>query len=573
MSSSLSIKIGGEAGQGVQSVSAMLARILQRLGLHVFACQDKESRIRGGHNFVHMAAGPQPLYAPSRNLDLLVCLDSLSIGLHAEEVGEKGLVLFDGGMVKDTPEGEKFFGLRLGDIAKETAGSAIMANSVAVGAAVAWADVQFDALADQLKSYFAAKGDKVVTQNIAAAKAGYGEAAGRLKKNRFRLELPPTKPETILIQGADAIALGAIAAGCSFISAYPMSPATAILEYFFAHREDLGLVAVQAEDEIAAINMAIGASFAGVRAMTSTSGGGFSLMVEGLGLAGMTETPVVIVNAQRPGPSTGLPTRTEQGDLEFVIHASQGEFPRAVLTPGTAGQAFRAMIRAFNIAETYGVPVIVLVDQYLCDSLWTEKPFALGDVKIDRGPMHESGAGKPGDYRRYELNTDRAVVPRAFPGSPEALVYADSDEHDESGRITEDAVMRKSQVARRMIKHSHLKEEAQPPQFERSKECEELVVCWGTTLGAARAAVEMRRRSGVDCCLLHIEQAWPLASNEIIEAMGLARRTVCVELNATGQMAHLIQAETGLGFDRKILKYDGRPFLPEELVEELERES
>jgi 2-oxoglutarate ferredoxin oxidoreductase subunit alpha len=570
---SLSIKIGGEAGQGVQSVSAMLARILQRLGLYVFACQDKESRIRGGHNFIHLAAGPQPLYAPHKNLDLLVCLDRSSIELHSEEVGEKGLVLYDEGIVTDAPDGENFFGLRLGDIAKEMTGSTIMANSVAVGAAVAWAHVEFDVLADQLKSYFAAKGDKVVTQNIAAAKAGYKQADGRLKKSRFKLELPHGKTETILIQGAHAIALGAIAAGCSFISAYPMSPATAILEYFFTHREDLGLVAVQAEDEIAAINMAIGASFAGVRAMTSTSGGGFSLMVEGLGLAGMTETPVVIVNAQRPGPSTGLPTRTEQGDLEFVIHASQGEFPRAVLTPGTAGQAFWAMVRAFNLAERYHIPVIVLVDQYLCDSIWTEKPFALGDVKIDRGPMHEPGAGKPAEYRRYELNTERAVVPRAFPGSPGALVYADSDEHDEFGRITEDAVMRKSQVTRRMIKHSHLKEEAQPPAFERSKKCEELIVCWGTTLGAAQAAVELRRRSGADCCLLHIEQAWPLATNEIIEAMGLAKRSVCVELNATGQMAHLIQAETGLSFDRSILKYDGRPFLPEELAEELEREN
>jgi 2-oxoglutarate ferredoxin oxidoreductase subunit alpha len=571
MSSQLSIKIGGEAGQGVQSVSSMLARILHRAGLRVFAYQDKESRIRGGHNFVHMAASSRPVYAPSRELDLLICLDGVSAELHSGEVRDTGLVLFDPDVTKDVPEGSKFFALRFDAIAKEKAGSKVMANSVAIGAALAYAGMEFEPLAAQLKTYFADKGAEIVDKNITTAKAGH-EAALKKLKHRAAMQFPDEKPDTILVQGAHAIALGAIAAGCSFLSAYPMSPATGIMEYFFSHREELGLVAVQAEDEISAVNMAIGASFAGARAMTSTSGGGFSLMVEGLGLAGMTETPLVIVEAQRPGPATGLPTRTEQGDLEFMIHASQGEFPRVVLTPGTAGQAFRAVVRAFNLADRYHIPVIVLVDQYLCDSMWTEEPFELDTVEIDRGPLYEPGTEKRSEYRRYRLNTERAVAPRAFPGAPGVLVYADSDEHDESGRITEDAVMRKSQVARRVIKLGHLKEEAQPPVCEGLSECDELVVCWGTTLGAAQDAVELRRRSGVDCCLLHVEQAWPLAAGAVIKAMGLAKRTVCVELNSTGQMAHLIQAETGLKFDRMILKHDGRPFTPQDLADELERE-
>jgi 2-oxoglutarate ferredoxin oxidoreductase subunit alpha len=573
MPSSVSIKIGGEAGQGVQSVSAMLARILQRLGLYVFAYQDKESRIRGGHNFVHMAAGQQSLYAPRKQLDMLLCLDRSSVEIHAGEVNETGLVLFDEDMFKDAPGGEKFFGLRLGDIAKETAGSAIMANSVAVGAALAWAQIPFDVLAEQLKSYFAAKGDEIVTRNVTAARAGFERAAGSLKR-RFDLDLPVQKPDTILIQGAQAIALGAIAAGCSFISSYPMSPATAILEYFFRRRDDLGLVAVQAEDEIAAINMAIGASYAGVRAMTSTSGGGFSLMVEGLGLAGITETPVVIVNAQRPGPSTGLPTRTEQGDLEFITYASQGEFPRAVLTPGTAGQAFRAMVRAFNLAEKYHVPVIVLVDQYMCDSIWTEQPFDLEAVEINRGSLHTADESSDArDYRRYKLGAEDGVSPRAFPGDPKALVRADSDEHDEQGLITEDATVRKSQTDKRMRKFEALRSDVILPALYGPEEYDELVVCWGTTLGAALPAIEEYRASGVKCSLLHIEQAWPLAKARVAEAMGHAKKNFCVEMNATGQLAHLVQAETGLGFDRKILKYDGRPFLPEDLAAELGRES
>lgn len=571
MTSRMSIKIGGEAGQGVQSVSTMLARILHGAGFYVFACQDKESRIRGGHNFIHMAADSKPVYSAAKELDLLICLDQPSLKLHSEEVRDGGIVLFEPGGVPEKPDGEKYFELPMVQMARDKAGSALMANSVAVGAALAYAGMKFEVLSEQIASYFREKGEEIVDKNVTAARAGHDYASGHLKR-RLELEFPEGKPDTVLVSGADAIALGAIAAGCSFISAYPMSPATAILEFFFAHREDLNLVAVQAEDEIAAVNMAIGASFAGVRAMTSTSGGGFSLMVEGLGLAAQTETPLVVVEAQRPGPSTGLPTRTEQGDLEFVVYASQGEFPRAVLTPGTAEQAFGAMVRAFNLAEKYHVPVIVLVDQYMCDSLWSAKRFDLGAVEIDRGPLHKGDAGTARAYKRYELGHEHGVTPRAFPGGPGALVYADSDEHDEAGRITEDAVVRKSQVTKRMLKYKPLRGEALAPVLYGPQEYETLVVCWGTTLGAALPAVEQLRAAGASCSLLHIEQAWPLAADEIIRAMGLARKTVSVELNATGQMAHLIQAEMGLGFDRKVLKSDGRPFLPEELVAELGRE-
>lgn len=305
--------------------------------------------------------------------------------------------------------------------------------------------------------------------------------------------------------------------------------------------------------------------------MTSTSGGGFALMVEGLGLAGQTETPVVIVEAQRPGPSTGLPTRTEQADLEFVVYASQGEFPRAVLTPGTARQAFYAMVRAFNLAERFHIPVVVLADQYLCDSLYTETRFDLTEVRIDRGPMYEEGKKDAREYKRYAL-TKSGVSPRAFPGSPQALVRADSDEHDESGFITEDSAVRNDQTQKRMRKLATMAQEALTPELYGPEEYEELVVCWGTTLGAALPAVEKYRTEGAACSLLHIEQAWPLPKDRIARAMNAAKKTTCVEMNAAGQMAHLIRAETGLDFDRKILKYDGRPFLPEDLAERLQRE-
>jgi 2-oxoglutarate ferredoxin oxidoreductase subunit alpha len=304
--------------------------------------------------------------------------------------------------------------------------------------------------------------------------------------------------------------------------------------------------------------------------MTSTSGGGFSLMVEGLGLAGITETPVVIVNAQRPGPATGLPTRTEQADLLFVINAAQGEFPRAVLTPGTAGQAFIAMTRAFNLAEKYQTPVIVLADQYITDSIWTEKPFDISSVSIDRGKLFTQ-RGDARRYKRYALEND-GISPRAFPGNVNALVYADSDEHDESGRITESAEVRNSQAEKRMRKLQGLASESVSPVLYGPKDYRELLVCWGSTLCAAIPAMEILNENGSSLAVLHIEQAWPLPGSEISRAMRKAGKTFCVEMNSMGQMAKLIRSETGLGFDRTILKYDGRPFLQDELSEEIGKE-
>ena len=293
-------------------------------------------------------------------------------------------------------------------------------------------------------------------------------------------------------------------------------------------------------------------------------------MVEGLGLAGITETPVVIVNAQRPGPATGLPTRTEQADLLFVINASQGEFPRAVLTPGTAEQAFHAMTRAFNLAEKYQTPVIVLVDQYITDSIWTANSFDLEADEIERGLLHDI-IGDRKDYKRYALS-ENGISARAFPGNPNALVYADSDEHDESGRITESARVRNEQADKRMRKFQDLASEAPAPILYGPGDYKDLVVCWGSTVCAALPAMEILNLKEESVAVLHIEQAWPLASVRISEAMRKAGTTTCVELNATGQMAALIRAGTGLEFDRKILKYDGRPFLPEELAEKLGKE-
>ena len=371
----------------------------------------------------------------------------------------------------------------------------------------------------------------------------------------------------MLLTGNEALSLGAIAAGCKFMSAYPMTPSSSIMEYLAAHGEEYGVTVVQAEDEIAAINMINGAAYAGARAMTATSGGGFCLMVEGLGLAGMTETPIVVVNGQRPGPAIGLPTRTEQGDLEFVLYASHGEFPRAVLAPATVEDCFWLTVKAFNLADRYQLPVIVLTDQHLASSYATIQRFDLSKVTVDRGllvPDNETVK----DYKRHRI-TDSGISPRAFPGREDLLVVTDSDEHDEAGHLIEDGVIRTNMVRKRMRKRAGLKQEMSPPLIVGKKKVDNLLIGWGSSYGAIAEAAEILKEEGYDTGYLQLKEIWPFPSEAVAGALKNAGHSYVIENNATGQMAHLIKAETGMSIGAKILKYDGRPFTPAEIIEQI----
>jgi 2-oxoglutarate ferredoxin oxidoreductase subunit alpha len=370
----------------------------------------------------------------------------------------------------------------------------------------------------------------------------------------------------MMLTGSQAMALGAICAGVKFYAGYPMSPSTPIMEFIASMAKDYGIVLEPAEDEIAAINMAIGASFAGARAMTATSGGGFCLMVEGLGLAGMTETPVVVVVAQRPGPSTGLPTRTEQADLRFVIHAAHGEFPRAVFAPGNVEQAFSLMGKAFNMADRYQTPVIVLGDQHLNDSYFTVDKIDLGRVDIDRGEIvaeGETGSGK--DYRRYTWQ-ESGVSPRILPGHPNAVLYADSDEHTEAGHITESADVRNKMVLKRMRKLEGMKKEMCPPDLHPGGKSDIVLVGWGSTYGAMKEAAEVLNAEGVSAQWLHFSEVFPFPSGEFLKNLGGHAKVFAVEQNYTGQFADLFSFETGVRVFHKILRYDGRPFSGRDIV-------
>jgi 2-oxoglutarate ferredoxin oxidoreductase subunit alpha len=573
MATDFTVMVGGEAGQGIQSLGAVLARAVANRGFHVFADQDYESRVRGGHNFFRVRAGDRPVMAPSERLDVLIALDNRTIELHKNELKSGGVIVRDGEEEKGKPPKDGYLAVPLARLAQESAGNKVMSNSVAAGAALGLMEFDFDLLAGVLLKEFARLGTETAQANVAAGKAGF-DFARKESKTRFRLR--PRKGtgagERLLLHGNHALALGAMAGGCKFISGYPMTPASSILEYMAGKSRDFGVVAVHVEDEISAINMAVGAGYAGVRAMTATSGGGFSLMVEGLALAGMTETPVVIVLAQRPGPATGLPTRTEQGELGFALHAGHGEFPRAVLAPATAEEAFYAAAKAFNLAERYQTPVIILTDHHLATSYVTTERFDLSKVTVDRGKLITGEeAGEAADYMRHKV-TRSGISPRALPLQGKALVVTDSDEHDEAGHMIEDAETRNRQNEKRLRKANGLRREISRPRLHRRRNAEVTLIGWGSTYGAIREAAELLAKDGLPANVLHLSEIWPFPAESVSSFLDGRTKTIAIENNATGQMAALIRRETGHRVDGHILKYDGRPFTPHYIVDRLKKE-
>ena len=388
MAVDFNVLVGGEAGQGVQSVGMILAKTLAYGDFRIFADQDYESRIRGGHNFFRVRVKESDVLSISPALDMLVALNRETIDLHEKELNSGGVIIYDGDQVKTPYNNKRYINIPLVKLAEDTVKNKLMANTVAAGAVLGLIDYDFDMLAFILKGEFARHGEKIVKDNITAAWAGYNLA----RERGAGLKIPSLHPRIgnehrLLLDGNTALSLGALAGGCKFIAGYPMTPSSSILEYLADKGRQYGVVAIHAEDEISAMNMAVGAGYAGVRAMVATSGGGFALMVEALALAGMTETPVVAVLGQRPGPATGLPTRTEQAELWFALHAGHGEFPRAVLAPSTAEEAFYAAIKAFNLAEKYQTPVIILTDHHLASSYTTVEQVRFKQVKIDRGEL------------------------------------------------------------------------------------------------------------------------------------------------------------------------------------------
>ncbi|MHC4325523.1 MAG: 2-oxoacid:acceptor oxidoreductase subunit alpha, partial [Planctomycetota bacterium] len=442
-------------------------------------------------------------------------------------------------------------------------GDRIYSNVVAVGTIAGLFGVERLMAGKYVEKFFAAKSADIVRKNLAALKKGFdfGVELARSSKINFNLAGDAGITDQVLLSGGEAVALGAVAGGCNFIASYPMSPSTSVLGFLARHGSTFDIIAEQAEDEIAAINMGLGAWYAGARAMVTTSGGGFALMTEGVSLAGMMESPMVIHLAQRPGPATGLPTRTEQGDLELALYAGHGEFPRIIFAPGKLQDAFDLTQRAFNLADKYQVPVFILTDQYFMDSYYNIAAPDLSKLKIEK---HITRTKK--DYRRYEF-TKSGISPRGVPGFGAGLVITDSDEHDTEGHITEDLEMRTRMVDKRLSKGELLKKDIIPPELTGAKNYKNLIVCWGSTYNIAEEA--MRKLGRDDVALLHFKQVYPLP-DDTAGYLQKAEKTIVVENNATSQFGKLIKLQTGIDIDRKILKYNGLSFFVEELAEKLQ---
>jgi len=564
----LNIIVGGEAGQGVQSVGFWLAKVFARAGYHVFADQDYESRIRGGHNFFRVRVGEQPVGAITETIDVLISLNEETIDLHLPELTGDGVVIFDADTIKKSYANAKLFNVPMVKLAEEKAGNNLMTNTVALGAALGLLKCDFEVIRKVLIDQFGA-GD-IGEGNVKAAQAGFEHAQANYKGSFQKKLTPPGNGSRMLLSGSEAIALGALAAGCNFMSAYPMTPTTPILEYLAAKAKDFNIVVVQPEDEISAINMTIGAAYAGARAMTATSGSGFCLMVEGIGLAGITETGVVIIEGQRPGPAVGLPTRTEQGDLQFVLNCHQGDFPRAILAPADVADSFWLTVKAFNLAEKYQTPVIVMTDHYLSTVYATVDRFDLTKISIDRGLLYSESNGSPEEYKRH-LITPSGISPRAFPGMSKALVITDADEHNETGHLIEDARTRKEQMDKRQRKLIPLQKEIAAPLLYGNANAETTLIGWGSTCGALKEAVDILNRDNVSVNLLHFTELWPFPGDDTLKVLEKSKKSYVVESNATGQLARLIRQETGKKVTGTILKYDGRPFTPAYIVQELKK--
>jgi 2-oxoglutarate/2-oxoacid ferredoxin oxidoreductase subunit alpha len=557
----VSIVLCGEAGQGIQTVEHILTQTLKLSGYHVFSTQEYMSRIRGGSNSTLVRVSSNRVSAPVDRIDLLIPFSPGAVSHIQKRISPMTVLLGEKKIYGKEYQGERAIDAPLSQIASGIGGP-IYSNTVAVALLAGLLKVEWEVLDRYLRHHFAGKDESTIHKNLEAARRGYEVSDELIRNGKVQIDLDKHTEinDEILIDGVEALAMGAIAGGCNFLSFYPMSPSTAVAVLLAEHSKEFGIIVEQAEDEISAMNMGIGAWYAGARGLASTSGGGFALMVEGLSLAGMIESPLVIHVGQRPGPATGLPTRTEQGELLFALYAGHGEFPRIILAPGTIEDCFYLAQKAFNLADRYQIPVFILTDQYLLESHYN-----IPSLDPTRTPLEKHFVETKQGYKRYQL-TETGLSPRGIPGFGEGLVVLDSDEHDEEGHITEDLDLRTKMVNKRFKKLDLLKKDMVPPELVGPENYKTLIVGWGSTYHAIREAIGRVGRK--DVALLHFKQVYPLHP-DAIAYIKRAKKTVIIENNGSAQFGQLIHLQTGFDMDRRILKYNGLPFSVEELEEQL----
>jgi 2-oxoglutarate ferredoxin oxidoreductase subunit alpha len=554
MAKDISVFIAGAAGEGIQTVGDLVSQVLLSRGRPVFAFREYESRIRGGNSSVRIRISDPPINAPRDDTDILLYMNPAARDAYRDALTKAGLLI---GADVATDRGVE---VAFKELAEEHGGAELYANAAAAGALCHVLGIPFDALESTVRSSLSRHGEEAVESNVAVARAGYN-ALETSEATPHAVDDWEPRQAHALITGHEAVVLAAGAAGCRFMSAYPMSPSTSIITGL-SRDADLGVFTEQAEDEIGAINMALGASAAGARAMVATSGGGFALMVESLSLAGMMELPLVIVLAQRPGPATGLPTRTAQEDLMFALHAGHGEFPRLIVAPSDPQSAIHETIRAFRLAERYQLPAIVLTDQYLDDAA-----FSLPELSVPKGAAERflADPDEIEEYQRYAL-TDNGVSPLLGIGQSRHLVRYDSDEHDSDGHITEQLTdVRIPMVNKRLRKADGLRTEIEPPAATQVDGAEMILVGWGSTKAAIAEAAEILRERGRPVGTLHFTELWPLPDVEFVDA-----EYCVIEGNATGQFASLLESHFGLTLKMRILRYDGLPVTAAHILKEVD---
>ncbi len=566
MKKSLNIKIAGAAGEGIKSTGLILSKSFVRTGYQNFDYSEYPSLIRGGHNTYQTHIGLKQVYSQIRKVDLLIALNKEAVDLHQKELTASSLVIYDPGEFKLKSKRDllgHYLPIPLIELAGKAGGKPVMANTVGLGAVTFLTGIDLSILKGVIREIFAKKSEVLSRQNQQVAQAGFDYAKDNLSTHRFDLSRPEDKKKKILLTGNEAVALGAVAGGMKFFAAYPMTPATSILHFLAAKARKTGLVVKHAEDEISVINMALGASFAGVRSMVATSGGGFALMSEALGMAGIMELPIVIVEAMRAGPSTGMPTWHDQGDLHFVLHASQGEFPRMVLAPGDSQEAFKLSYQAFYFAEKYQLPVIILSDKYLAES-----PMTMRKPKDKWRNSRFGFTTKATAFKRYQL-TKNGISPRSIPGQKGGVHLSNSYDHDQLGYATEEIKPRNKMVEKRLRKLATLAREAakvKQPLFG-NLPAKIGIISWGSNKGPILQAIKNLKQ----VAFLHLNILWPFPKKQVEDFLSQVDIALGLECNATAQLADLIREQTGLEIKHKLLKYDGRPFYPEEIVEKIRK--
>ncbi|WXR61102.1 2-oxoacid:acceptor oxidoreductase subunit alpha [Peptostreptococcaceae bacterium AGR-M142] len=550
------ILIGGSAGQGMDTLATILKKILQKNGYYIFLNKDYMSRVRGGHNFIQIRFSKDEVLGYDDKLDGIIALDKNTVDIHKKDLKEKSILITDESNLDENEN--NYPKLKLNKLAKELK-NIKMVNIIALGSLLKAFGIEVDCVKGILNKIF--KEDSIVKANLEAFNKGYD-----LVKNKFNIEKGELK-DSILINGNDAVGISAIASGVSFYSAYPMTPSTGVMNYIAKKANDANVLVEQAEDEIASITMALGASYAGARAMTGSSGGGLALMCETLGLVSIMETPLVVIDVQRPGPATGLPTRTEQSDLSFLLTASHGEIPRIIIALTDQENAFYQTSRAFNLADKYQTLVILLSDQFLADSNKTIKDLDFDKISIDRYIDFE----KTPNYKRYDLENN--ISKRRIPGlSKDYTVITGSNEHNEYGNITEDKALRVKMMKKRMGKLDLIKNDLIEPIYYGTKNPKNLIIGWGSTIGAIKEAIDILNNNKDEFGALIFSDIYPLPTKKLLEYSKEAVNIINIEQNYTGQLAKLIRSETGIYCNKSILKYDGRQINYKEIVSQIEKE-